>query len=103
MEKDECQIMTWATYKKKFNPQLTQVWDSTKGWVRTTVSPTMLRAGFHPDSCDIDGESRKPKKVLIEDFHALIEKSKMIVYFVYHPTASYSGYFTEMQIYWLPK
>ncbi len=32
----------------------------------------------------------------------IIEKSELVVYFVYHPTASYAGYFTKLEIYYKP-
>lgn len=92
-------IMTWQTYKKKYDPNIIYVQDSTKGWIRTFVKPTMLRAGFNFRQQDINLDDRKPKQILLEDFKDIVNKAELIVYFVYHPTRSYAGYFTDLDVY----
>jgi len=96
-------LMTWQTYKKKFNPDIYSVRDSTKGWIRTIVAPTMRNAGFYKTGHeDIITDSRKPKQIVLDDFKEIVDKSELVVYFVYHPTASYAGYFTALEIYYKP-
>ena len=95
--------MSWNTYRKTLK-ELRQVSDSTKGWVRTIVRPTMLYNGFkaEPDN-DIDLDERKPKQILLQDFNHIIEKSELVVYFVSIPTRSYAGYYKYLDIYYKPK
>ena len=98
-----CKIMTWQTFKKNYNPDLWCVQDGTKGWVRTTIQPTMRKLNFlHCGHDDIQLDERKPKQIVLEDFKDELKDAEMVVYFVYYPTASYTGYFVSLDIYYRP-
>lgn len=102
MEK-QCKIITWNTYRKTLT-EIRSVSDNCKGWARTIVKPTMLYHGFRSQTeNDIDLDPRKPKKILLEDFKDIIEKSELIVYFVAIPTGNYAGYYKYLDIYYKPK
>jgi hypothetical protein len=94
-----CKIETWASYKKTV--ELREVRDSTKGWIRMVVEPTMRHNGF---TCltanDIDGDTRKPNTILKEDFADIIKKSNHVVYHVTVPTGSYAGYYKYLEVFY---
>lgn len=96
--------MTWATWKKK-NKSLPiyQRTDLTKGWVRTTVDPTLRHYGYlRSTENDIQFDERSPRQILNEDFKNIIEKADEVVYHVVIPTASYAGYYKYLDVYWKP-
>lgn len=84
-------IMTWATWKKKNKHlQLYQRTDSTKGWVRMVVDPTLRHYGYKRSlENDIDFDERSPRQILLEDFKSIVDKSTEVVYNVAIPTRSY--------------
>lgn len=97
------EIISWQTYRKSLT-ELYSVRDGVKGWIKMVVEPTMLKNGFKAwKNIDIQHDERKPKQIVMEDFKWIIEKSKLIVYFVVIPTRNYSGYYKDLDIYYLEK
>lgn len=99
------EIMTYNTYKKKYQPSIYQTWDGGgKGWARSTVDPTMRNAGFESDlSNDIDLDPRKPRQILNEDFNNFIDTCEIVVYRVAEGTGAYAGFFKYLDIYYIAK
>ena len=72
-------IMTWATYKKKFKPTMYEVADSTFG-TKSTIEPTMKRAGFTSEILyDVD-EFIKPIDIVKDKFDVYSK-----TYIIYYP------------------
>ena len=98
-----CKIQSWNTYRKSLKEVMTSR-DSSKGWSKTTVEPTMRHNGFTVhNGNDIDCDTRKPKQILLEDFKYIIDMASEIVYFVAIPTGNYAGYYKYLDIYYKPK
>ncbi len=96
------EVMSWQTYKKRYDPLISQVQDSSKPWSFTVVGPTMRNQGFHADQGnDIMHDERKPKQILLEDFSDIINKSEIVVYHQVIPTRSYAGYYEYLDIFYM--
>lgn len=71
------ELMTWATYKRKYKPEMYQYSDSTFGTI-STIKPTMRNAGFkvtdHDIPYDIDIRAKvkelMPKNAVFVVYHA---------------------------------
>lgn len=89
-------IMSWTTYKKKFNPVGYQVQDGSLGIVYK-VEPTMRNAGFRLETMNggfndfgiprgiysDEGFPKEQVKKFVKDNH-LYKKCTLIVYYVWH-------------------
>lgn len=78
-------IMTWSKYKKMFKPQIYYSIDSCFG-TKSTVSPTMIKAGFHVRYIlDIDEQYnyKPPKPLDIVKDQIDVFKCTYVVYYVW--------------------
>ncbi len=72
-------IMTWNTYRKKFNPTLKSVSDSSLG-TKSVIEPTMRSVGFTVETLYDVSEDIKPIDI-VKDNIDIYSKT----YIVYHP------------------
>lgn len=90
-------IYTWASWKKKFNPTMMQIQDSTLGYV-SKIKPTMLHAGFKhtdmelamgTDAAEVNG-GKTPLEIIRQYIEGL--NATYIVYYVYRHPRGYCKY-----------
>lgn len=96
-------IITWATYKKKFNPKGYYVQDSTLGFV-SSIKPTMLSAGFKytdfelatgSDAKEINGTY---KQIINNNMEFFLKNG--VTDIVYHVWAHSRGYCKYLEVYY---
>lgn len=88
--------MTWATYKKKFSPEIWYVPDFIGS--RTVVKPTMTNAGFNNvELYDID-PNEKPTEIVLRECNSLSKYIDVNFPVVYHKWTyrDFSGYAITM-------
>jgi hypothetical protein len=80
-----CKIQSWQTWKKKNNPRISTVQDSTLGYVESIV-PTLKNYGFTVEENDRDFDL-KPK----QDALSLINEDEVseVVYSVWNHSQGY--------------
>jgi len=72
-------IMTWQTYKRKFNPDKYQITDYIGSFL--IVHPTMIKSGFGVKQIKNVDELGKPLDIVKENCDDLIKKYELIVYY----------------------
>ena len=102
-------IISYATFKKRYNPTIYEVWDGVKGWARQTVTPTLSHHGWLPCTQEYDyglsaahnRENEKPKdmakRLLLKEWGENWCKDKKFVYYLYEGT---NGYMDVLYVYW---
>jgi hypothetical protein len=93
--------MTWSTFRKKYNPDIYSVSDSSKGWIKETIKPTLSEYGFKHKSIDIDSDERTPADIVKDHFYN--HEELQIVYYTYSGSGNYSGYFKYLEVFYKPK
>ena len=101
-------ITTWATYRKKNNPEPRRYQDGTLGIIYS-VEPTLLNAGFKKDeiyfgshssgvpiSFDWDKGSVRQQVIGYIKNHKIISKCAEVVYYTYRVRQEYISMFVEI-------
>lgn len=61
-------VLSWPTWKKKNLPQTFGCYDSTKGWIRQSIQPTLIMYGFFFVAEDYDyGFNEKSKTWALQE------------------------------------
>lgn len=84
-------IISYNTYKKRYNPQIYYVRDGIKGWAKQTVTPTLDHDGWKQCIYDYEYgmfENEKPKdmaiRLLKETWGEEWLNNKKFVYYPYY-------------------
>lgn len=83
-------VMSYSTYRKKFNPVGYTVQDGTLGIVYS-IEPTMRNAGFNHTHDEISSHRDvSVKSTVLNNYKDIIEKSELVVYSVFRQCRGYS-------------
>jgi len=96
-------IESWVTFKKRENPTIYSVRDSSKGWIKETIQPTMQKLGWCVNLfCDYGIE--KPKRIASGIVDELCKRSTVdSSHFVYSFTKGKNGYMDCVQVFYKAK
>lgn len=69
-------VLSWPTWKKKNLPQTFGCYDSTKGWIRQSIQPTLIMYGFFFVAEDYDyGFNEKSKTWALQEADRYLSES----------------------------
>jgi hypothetical protein len=88
------ELMTWQTYKKKYNPKMYALHDSIGSVLK--VSPTMKESGFTCISLTEIDEERSMKELVIDELNNLGLNINLAVYYKWRCR---SGLYFNIDIY----
>lgn len=85
---NQIDIISYETWKRHTNPTIYECRDGTKGWIRETIAPTLINAGWKICGQEYDYslfDKEKPKamaeRIVLEVFGEEWVKDKQFVYF----------------------
>lgn len=86
--KDSIDIISYDTWKRRNNPTIYECRDSTKGWIKQTIVPTLIKHGwkicgqeYDYSLFDKDNPKAMAKRIVLEEFGEEWVKDKQFVYF----------------------